>query len=178
MNRVIAVAATFAMAAPRPATAHPATHAKTAQDAKTGAQAKAAAARRARLANQLPTQIGSDLDRGKYVTVVRCQGVDSPPPVRLARPGSPLMVNGTGHSAAILAMLKKPNPYKTIYTCTVVVKEKVPAKAKKAKTGCEITTGGHQGSGRTGKKGCTKPVTLNTGFGGLAPRVSGHHPAR
>jgi hypothetical protein len=197
MNRVTAVAATLAaaamagtmvaaativpaMAAPRPSAAHPAAHGKTSQDAKTGAQAKDAAARRAKTVSSLPTEIGSNLDGGKYVTVVRCQGVDSPPPVRIARPGSPLMVSGAGHSAAILAMLKKPNPYKTIYTCTVVVKEKVPAKVKKTtahKTGCEIAAGGHTGSGSTGKKGCTKTVTLNTGFGGLAPRVAGHHPA-
>jgi hypothetical protein len=65
----------------------------------------------------------------------------------------------------------------TIYTCTVVVKEKVPAKPKRVakpkrahKTGCEIISTGS-------RKGCTKTVTVNTGFGGLAPRVTGHHPA-
>lgn len=196
MNRVIAVSATLAtaatatmvaaativpaMAAPRPAAAHSVAHAKTTAHAKTSAQAKAATqakatTQRAKLAVPPPTEIGSELDGGQYVTVVHCQGVDSPPPIRLAKPGTPLIVSGVGPSAAILKMLQKPNPYKTVYTCTVVVQERVPTKPKKAakahKTGCEIiTTGG-------GRKGCTKTVTLNTGFGGLASQVKGHHPA-
>jgi hypothetical protein len=199
MNRVIAVSATLAtaatatmvavativpaMAAPRPAAAHSVTHEKTTAHAKTSTQAKAAAqakaraqakaqakatAQRAKLPVSPPTEIGSELDGRKYVTVVRCQGVDSPPPINLAKPGTPLIVSGVGPSAAILKMLQKPNPYKTIYTCTLVVRMKV-AKPKKAhKTGCEIMTGG--------RKGC-KTVTLNTGFGGLAHQVTGHHPA-
>ena len=76
-----------------------------------------------------------------------------------------------GPSAAIFKMLKQADPYKNIYTCTVLVKEKVPAKPRAAVTkkiaahkvrgsGCEIATGG-------GTR-CTKKVTLNTGFGGLA----------
>jgi hypothetical protein len=181
-----------ALAAPRPATvtpaqhARPAGHAKPAEQAgttggaKTTVPAKEATAR-PKAAERGPgfaaTTIGSELDGGKYVTVVRCQGVDSPPPVTLAKQGTPLVVNGVGSSATILAMLKAPNPYKTVYTCTVTVKERVPSKpkpvAKKApkahKKGCEIATGGHTT--------CTKPVTLNTGFGGLASQVKGHHPA-
>jgi hypothetical protein len=170
MNRVTAVAATLAtatmaaaaaivpaMAAPRPVAAHP-------------------AAQHAKLPAFPPTVIASELDGGKYVTVVRCHGVDSPPPIHLARPATPLTVSGVGPSAAILKMLKHADPYKNIYTCTVLVEEKVPAtpkpvaKVKKAhQAGCEIMTGG--------RNGCAKKVTLNTGFGGLAPQVTRHHPA-
>jgi hypothetical protein len=221
MNRVIAVTATLAtaamagtmvvaaagvpaMAAPRPASAHPAKQAgqaKKAAPAKQAVHAKAGGARAATAARSkaaaaagpsfLPTVIGSELGGGKYVTVVSCHGVDSPPPVTLAKPGTPLVVNGVGPSAAVLTMLQKPNPYKTVYTCTVTVREKVPAKpkpvakVKKAhkahKKGCEIATGGPTGGpgGRPtgGRTGCTKPVTLNTGFGGEAPQVKDHHPA-
>jgi hypothetical protein len=208
MNRVIAVTATLAttamagtmavaaagvpaMAAPRPATAHPAAHAKQAAQAK-AAGARAATAARSKAAavqgpSYLPTVIGSELGGGKYVTVVSCHGVDSPPPVTLASPGTPLVVNGVGPSAAVLTMLEKPNPYKIVYTCTVTVREKVPAKpkpvakVKKAskahKKGCEIATGGPGGGPGGGRTGCTKPVTLNTGFGGEAPQVKDHRPA-
>lgn len=180
MNRVIAVTAALAtaavagttaaaatilpaMAAPRPAAAHPA------EPAQRAAPLRAAGTPGPGFP---PTTIGSELGQGKYVTVVRCQGVDSPPPVTLARPGTPLTVNGAGPSAAILAELKKPNPYKAIYTCTVTVEEKVPPKprpAVKHKKGCEIKEGG--------RARCTKPVTLNTGFGGEAQQVKDHHPA-
>jgi hypothetical protein len=212
MNRVIAVTAAFAtaamagtmavsivpaMAAPRPAAAHLTAHgntghsnaghsAKTGTTAKTNAQivmaapAKAAAVPGASLP---PTVIGSEFAGGKYVTVVQCQGVDSPPPITLARPAKPLIVNGAGPSAAILKTLQRPNSYKTIYTCTVTVKEKAPAKPKAAlhkahKPGCEIAAGGPASSARgRASSRCTKPVTLNTGFGGLAPQVKNHHPA-
>ena len=142
MNRVTAVAATLAtaamaaaativpaMAAPHPAAAAPAKPAKT-----------TTTAAHAQLANSLPTQVASELDGGKYVTIVRCQGVDSPPPVHLAAPGKPLTVTGAGPSAAVFKMLNQADPYKDVYTCTVLVKEKVPAKPKPAarKAGCEI----------------------------------------
>jgi hypothetical protein len=179
MKRVIAVTATLvtaatatmvaaatiapAMAAPRPITARP-------MIARPAAHAKLAASNAA-------TEIDSELQDGKYVTVVRCHGVDSPPPVQLAKPGTPLTVSGVGPSAAIAAMLHKPNPYKTVYTCTVIIEVKVPPKATRTKAthkrGCEIATGG---AGRTGG-GCTKAVTLNTGFGGMSSQVKNHHPA-
>jgi hypothetical protein len=180
MKRVIAVTATLvtaatatmvaaatiapAMAAPRPITARP-------MIARPAAHAK--------LASSAATEIDSELQDGKYVTVVRCHGVDSPPPVQLAKPGTPLTVSGVGPSAAIAAMLHKPNPYKTVYTCTVIIEVKVPPKTVKVppkathKRGCEIATGG---AGRTGV-GCTKAVTLNTGFGGMSSQVKDHHPA-
>ena len=190
MNRVTAVAATLAtaaaatmaaattgpaMAAPRSVTAHPAAHANSATAHPGTTQAKTTA-QQARLTSFLPTEIASELDGGKYVTIVHCQGVDSPPPVHLGSPGTPLIVNGVGPSAAVFKMLKQQDPYKNVYTCTVLVKEKVPGKAKPAvpkkvaahKAGCEIA-----GGGRT----CTKKVTLNTGFGGLARQVRNHHPA-
>ena len=192
MNRVTAVAATLAtaaaatmaaatigpaMAAPRSAAGHPAAHARSATAHARTAPAKATA-KRAKPASSRPTEIASELDGGKYVTVVRCQGVDSPPPVHLGKPGTPLIVSGGGPSAAISKMLKQADPYKDIYTCTVLVEEKVPAKPRAAVTkkiaahkvrGCEIAAGG-------GTR-CTKKVTLNTGFGGLAPQVKQHRPA-
>jgi hypothetical protein len=207
MNRVTAVSATLAtaamatamaaavipagaaVAAPRPAGAHPAA-AKKAADAKAAAAHAGTATPKAAAPGPsfVPTTIGSELGGGKYVTVVHCQGVDSPPPVTVNKPGTPLIVNGGGPSAQILSMLKRPNPYKTVYTCTVTVQEKVPAKPKPAakakrphqvhKKGCEIAASGHAGrSGHNGHSACTKPVTLNTGFGGLAPQVRDHHPA-
>jgi hypothetical protein len=197
MNRVTAVAATLAtaaaatmaaatigpaLAAPRPLAVHPAAHAKTttAHAKTTTAQAKENAAQQAKLASFLPTEIASEFDGGKYVTIVQCQGVDSPPPVHLAERGTPLTVSGVGPSAAIFKLLKQADPYKNVYTCTVLVKEKVPAKPRADVTKqikahkvrgsrCEIATGG-------GTR-CTKKVTLNTGFGGLAPQVKRHHPA-
>jgi hypothetical protein len=194
MNRVTAVAATLAtaaaatmaaattgpaMAAPRSVTAHPAAHAKSATAHPSTTQAKTTA-QQAKLTSFLPTEIASELDGGKYVTIVSCHGVDSPPPVRLAKPGTPLTVSGDGPSAAIFKMLKQADPYKNIYTCTVLVKEKVPAKPSAAvtkkiaahkvrKSACEIATGG-------GTR-CTKKVTLDTGFGGLARQVKHHRPA-
>jgi hypothetical protein len=194
MNRVTAVAATLAtaaaatmaaattgpaIAAPRPVTAHPAAHAKSATAHPSTTQAKTTA-QQAKLTSFLPTEIASELDGGKYVTIVSCHGVDSPPPVHLAKRGTPLTVSGDGPSAAIFKMLKQADPYKNIYTCTVVVKEKVPAKPSAAvtkkiaahkvrKSACEIATGG-------GTR-CTKKVTLNTGFGGLARQVKHHRPA-
>lgn len=192
MNRVTAVAATLAtaaaatmaaatigpaMAAPRSAAGHPAAHVRSATAHARTAPAKATA-KRATPASSLPTEIASELDGGKYVTVVRCQGVDSPPPVHLGKPGTPLIVSGGGPSSAISKMLKQADPYKDVYTCTVLVEEKVPAKPRAAVTkkiaahkvrGCEIATGG--------STRCTKKVTLNTGFGGLAPQVKQHHPA-
>lgn len=192
MNRVTAVAATLAtaaaatmaaatigpaMAAPRSAAGHPAAHVRSATAHARTAPAKATA-KQAKPASSLPTEIASELDGGKYVTVVRCQGVDSPPPVHLGKPGTPLIVSGGGPSSAISKMLKQADPYKDVYTCTVLVEEKVPAKPRAAVTkkiaahkvrGCEIAAGG-------GTR-CTKKVTLNTGFGGLAPQVKQHHPA-
>jgi hypothetical protein len=193
MNRVTAVAAMLAtaatatmaaatigpaLAAPRPSAAHAAAHAS-------AAHANESAVQQAKLASLLPTEIASEFDGGKYVTIVQCQGVDSPPPVRLGQPGTPLTVSGVGPSAAIFKMLKQADPYKNVYTCTVLVKEKVPAKpradvTKKIKahkvrgSGCEIATGGNATGGNTR---CTKKVTLNTGFGGLAAQVKRHHPA-
>jgi hypothetical protein len=192
MNRVTAVAATLAtaaaatmaaattgpaMAAPR--SAHPAAHAKSATARPGTAHAKTTA-QQAKPTSFLPTETASELDGGKYVTIVSCHGVDSPPPVHLAKPGTPLTVSGVGPSAAIFKMLKQADPYKNIYTCTVLVKEKVPAKPSAAVMkkiaahkvrgpACEIATGG-------GTR-CTKKVTLNTGFGGLARQVKHHHPA-
>lgn len=183
MNRVTAVAATLAtvavasaavltngpaMAASRPDGPRPAVLVKTiARAAKaTGRRQDAALAR---------TAIAGYLDGGKYVTVVHCTGAGTPPPIRLGQPGTPLTAKGVGPSAGILAMLKKPNPYKTIYTCTVTVEQQTAPKPQhpRAAAACEIAGGA--GPGGTV---CTRSVTLNTGFGGMAWRVAGHHPGR
>jgi hypothetical protein len=188
MNRVIAVAATLAtvtaataavltngpaMAASRPAGASPAAGVKSiAREAKAAGQSQDAA--------RATTAIAAYSDGGKYVTVVHCTGAGTPPPIRLGQPGTPLTAKGVGPSAGILAMLKKPNPYKTIYTCTVTVEQQTAPKPQRprAAAACEIPGGaGHGGTGHGGTV-CTRSVTLNTGFGGMAWRVAGHHPGR
>jgi hypothetical protein len=206
MNRLIAAAAAIlaaatatsvatavvpALAAPHPAVNH------AAKAGKAPAHHTAAAAhlvphgRNATAAALLPVEIASKLDGGKYVTVVHCSGtVSAPPSVRLAKPDAPLTVTGDGSSPVILRTLATPDAYKTVYTCTVTVEVKgtvqKPHPAKKAskptakshpkahKKTCDIAASA--GAGHHGP-GCTKVVTINTGFGGLAPRVVGHHPA-
>jgi hypothetical protein len=202
MNRVLAVAVTAAtatmvagaaivpaMAAQRPA------HARTAATAsakKSGAKAAGAttAESRAKLAAQhsaasalAPLQITSQLGNGQYVTVVQCHGsVKTPPPVEVGQPDAPLTVHGSGLTSGMLATMKKPNAYKTVYACTVVVKERVAAKPKPRTAGhrsCTVVSGTGSGAGSAGGAGgkrCKK-VTLNTGFGGMASKVAQHHPA-
>jgi hypothetical protein len=186
MNRLIVVAATLttaaaatlatvasnvpALAASRPAAAHPAGPAKPAVQARTAAE-RAARTAQAQAPGFSSTTIAGFYANGKYVTVVHCAGQDSPPPVQLGQPGTPLTAKGVGPSAGILAMLKKPNPYKTIYQCTVTVELRAAVKPKKAKPACELATGGSK-SGVC----ATKAVTLNTGFGGMAAQVGSHHP--
>ncbi|HVT69202.1 MAG TPA: hypothetical protein VHF26_15735 [Trebonia sp.] len=182
MKRVITVTATLAvaagaatsaavvpaLAAQRPAAAHHAAQAKAAGPARPAPQA----APNSGAANSDAVNIGSELD-GKYVTTVSCHGTDTPAPITAGQPGTPLTVHGTGPSAAILSMLAKPNSYKTVYVCTVVVRQK-PVVAAPAAV-CEIggTTRPMPANGR-----CTaKKVTLNTGFGGEAGKVAAHHPA-
>jgi hypothetical protein len=134
--------------------------------------------------------IASEFGGGKYVTLVQCSGmVTAPPPLRIARPDAPLTVRGYGPEARIVRLLDKPHAYKTVYTCTVVVLVKVQVAAKKdkkdkktthavhhARKVCEIVTAG-TGTGGFEGRGCSRVVTLNTGFGGSAPKVAGHHPA-
>jgi hypothetical protein len=180
----IAAAATIApaMAAARPAAARSVAHVKTTT---AQAKAKAAAARAKLIAQQVqaakaqPVVIGSEADNYKYVTVVSCQNTRTPPPIALGKPGTPLTASGVGPSAGILKSLQQRNAYKTIFTCTVVVKEKLPPKPKKAagpkshKPSCKFSTGK---TGPGNGKSCSRRVTVNTGFGGLAPQVTGHHP--
>jgi hypothetical protein len=198
MNRVISAVITIATAAtaiavaaavtPAMAALHPA-HSRPASDAKLTAHAETArhgkeTARDAKRSVTLPEEIASEFKGGKYVTIVRCSGtVTTPAPVHIARPDVPLMVHGGALKAKIVKLLAKPHTYKTIYRCTVVVKVKVPAVVKKVKKvkktthkkSCEIGT---QGPGAGGKgAGCSRIVTLNTGFGGAAGPVAGHHPA-
>jgi hypothetical protein len=180
MNRVIAATAGLAtaaaataffaaaivpaMAATRPAATHTAAHSKTATRADVK-RAIARATRRLKAATAAPTKIASELDHGKYVTLVECSGGAPPKPIRLAKRDIPLTVHGTGSSPAITAKLAQPNRYKTLYTCMVTVKLESPAvTAKKVSRSRRCVV-------------CTKAVTLNTGFGGLAAQVAKHHPA-
>lgn len=195
MNRVTAAAITVATATMAAATmaaaaaAVPGTAATGAGTARLAAFAAAAAPRPgaakvqaapARPAAFPPAGIASELDHGKYVTVVHCHGATTPPPVRFGGPGTPLTLSGAGPSASAFALLKHHGPYKTVYTCTVTVSEKVPAKPRPAArkprpAACEITASGAPGA--PGAPGCTRKVTLNTGFGGMARQVRDHHPA-
>jgi hypothetical protein len=166
----VAAAVAPALAAQRPVHARPAAHAKT-------------AARHVKLPGMLPDEIASEFGGGKYITLVHCSGrVTAPPPLRLAKHDAPLTVRGSGPEAAIIKMVAKPHAYKTIYTCTVVVKVKVPVVIKThkktvhhRKRACQIGSGG-PGAGGGKQGGCSHVVTLNTGFGGVAGQVAGHHP--
>jgi hypothetical protein len=179
----VVAAITPAMAAQHPARSRPASHAKLIAHAKTARHGKETP-RDAKLAVTLPEEIASEFKGGKYVTIVRCSGtVTTPAPVRIARPDVPLLVHGGALEAKIVKLLAKPHTYKTIYKCTVVVKEKVPSVVKKVKKvkrathkkSCEIGAPGKRGGGKGA--GCSHIVTLNTGFGGAAGPVAGHHPA-
>ena len=113
--------------------------------------------------------------KGKYVTIVSCSGtVATPPPVHLARLNDPLDVRGAKPTATLLKLLGQPKVYKTVYTCTVTVKIKVPAKKRVVvKKSCKLGPGIGVGPW----KSCHR-VVLNTGFGGEAGTVASHHPAR
>jgi hypothetical protein len=175
MGAVAAVAAATlaaaAVMAPAFAASRPADHAR---PARTAAHGKTGHPARPTLANV----ITSDFGGGKYVTVVRCTGTASTPPtVRLARSGDPLTVRGARPAAAVVKLLGQRRTYKTVYTCTVIVKEAVPPANKRAhlaaRKSCEL------GPGRTwvGRwLRCVHGVILNTGFGGEAGPVGGHHP--
>jgi hypothetical protein len=129
--------------------------------------------------------LAAETDKGKYITVVHCAGVDAPPPIRIGEPGTPLTVTGIDPPSQEMKLLADSNAFQPVYSCTVVVELQVAASAKKTakKASCEIAgaagaTGGSgtAGGGRKGAAGCTKKVTLNTGFGGLASQVAHHRP--
>lgn len=96
--------------------------------------------------------IVSQNQSGKFVSQVSCRGAHVPPPLHLRAPGAPLTLSGTGPSAGVSRALRKPKAYVTVYTCTIVIKQRVV------------------------KKRFPK-VTVSTGFGGEAGHVSRHHPA-
>jgi hypothetical protein len=167
----VAAAATLAAAAvmaPAFAATRPAEHAA---KSRVAAHGKVKHHVKPTLADVITSELG---DGGKYVTVVRCTGsVSTPPPVTLAQLDDPLTVRGTRPTAGVIKQLAKPKTYKTVYSCTVTVKKKVPTPKKKTHpAGCELGQGGtsHQG------KSCHR-VVLNTGFGGESGTVAKHHPA-
>jgi hypothetical protein len=162
-----ATVAAAAVMAPAFAATRPAEHAAKSRAA---AHGKASQHAKPTLAHVITSQLG---DGGKYVTVVRCTGsVPAPPPVTLARLDDPLTVRGTRPTAGVIKQLAKPKTYKTVYTCTVTVKEKVPTPKKTHPVGCELGNAGHGSRG----KSCHH-VVLNAGFGGAAGTVAHHHPA-
>jgi hypothetical protein len=185
MRRVMAAvaatgAATLAAAAvmvPAFAATRPGDHAaRTAHAAHTRVVAHLKADRPAKptLADVITSEFG---DGGKYVTVVSCSGkVTVPPPVLLARLDDPLTVHGGHPTPTIEKLLSQPKTYKTIYTCTVVVKVKTPTPKKKSRAvtrpRCELGPGGGVG----GPWHMCHRVILNTGFGGRAGAVAKHHP--
>jgi hypothetical protein len=165
------LAAATAMAmSPALAATRPADHGG---PARTAAHGKAGQHSKRTLADVITSEFG---DGGKYVTVVRCTGsVSVPPPVSLARLDDPLTVRGLRPTATVAKLLAQPKTYKTVYTCTVVVKVKVTKPKVKKKThpaGCELGVGGPWIGGRS-----CHHVILNTGFGGAAGQVGSHHPA-
>lgn len=115
-----------------------------------------------------PVQINSQYGSGQYVSVVDCQSRQAPPPVRLQAPQTPLRLTGTVPSLAVARAMATRGRYKTVYTCTLVVKKEIPRTPGK---GGGIRPCEHA---RTAKGKCR--VTLNTGFGGAAGSVSGHRP--
>ena len=203
MNRVSVAAAVLAAAAGGAAAASiapamaaqrapaPARHASSPSSSRTIAKARTAVERAALAAGQpsLPglstANIATETDKGKYVTVVRCAGVNAPPPVRVGEPGTPLTVTGVDPPSQEMKLLSDAHAFQPVYACTVVVELKVATPAKKAakKASCEIAGAGAAGAkgggtagGRKGAAGCTKKVTLNTGFGGMASQVAHHRP--
>jgi hypothetical protein len=114
---------------------------------KTGHQAKAKAT------TDPPVTFDSEFRGGQFVTLVSCSSTVTPPPVSVGVPGAPLTLHGTGPSAGAATLLTKPGGYKTVFTCTIVVKKRVP------------------------KKFHLRKVIISTGFGGEAGSVARHHPA-
>jgi hypothetical protein len=183
-----AAAGTSPAAGAGPAAAHAkvTTHGKTVAQGKAAAHAKNAIVAKSRQRVD-PIKIVSQDESGEYVSILMCHGVDAPPPVRLNAPGTPLTLTGTGPSAAVLRSLAKPSGYKNVFTCTIVIKQRVPQLPRETTARrCELGTGTGAGTGTgtgTGTGGtqasvCHERVTLNTGFGGEARAVATHHPAR
>jgi hypothetical protein len=149
-----------------PATSAKGTDAKTGKTIKTGKTAKGAKTKID------PVTIVSQYANGKYMSVLHCQGISTPPPIRLKAPGTPLTLKGTGPSAGQTAGLSTPPGYQTVYKCTIVVQER-PVLVLKPR--CELAPTG-PGSGGPGAAVCHQQVSISTGFGGEAASVARHHP--
>lgn len=109
-----------------------------------------------------PVQIVSQYGPGQYVSVVNCQGQQVPPPVHLQAPNTPLQLQGVKPSYAVALAMAMPGRYKTVYSCTLVVKRETQTPVARV--------------AKVGKGGGLKHVTLNTGFGGESRSVFRHHP--
>jgi hypothetical protein len=165
-----------------PASTHPATHAAKHAARQAAKHAKVITAKPRQRVD--PVKIVSQYAAGEYVSIVTCRGTGAPPPLRLKAPGTPLTLTGTGPSAGVLQSLAKPGAYKNVYTCTIVIKKRVPPAPREATLRqCELGHGGGTSGTGTGGTGgartpvCHETVTLNTGFGGEARAVASHHPA-
>jgi hypothetical protein len=154
-------------------TAKPAKTDQIAKPAKTGQAAKTAKTGKTKID---PVTIVSQYGNGKYMSVLNCEGIDTPPPIRLKGPGTPLTLKGTGPSAGETKAMSNPKLYQKVYKCTIVLEEKSLSVNKPE---CELSTGGpgsgHPGGG-AGSAICHQKITLNTGFGGEAASVASHHP--
>jgi hypothetical protein len=168
-----------AFAAPNPHAGHAKTvqhqiaslkAAKPAQAAKLAGPAKSAD----------PVKILSQYNSGQYVTVVTCQGADTPGPVRVNQPHMPLHVSGDALTPATISALARPRAYKKVYSCAVTVEKRLPvATGKGGGTKCELPGGRLPGAGGSAGQeagACRHRVTLNTGLGGQARSVAQHHP--
>jgi hypothetical protein len=151
-----------------PAKSAPATSAK-GTDGKTIKTGKTAKGAKTKID---PVTIVSQYANGKYMSVLHCQGISTPPPIRLKAPGTPLTLKGTGPSAGQTAGLSTPPGYQTVYKCTIVVQER-PVLVLKPR--CELAPTG-PGSGGPGAAVCHQQVSISTGFGGEAASVARHHP--
>lgn len=101
-----------------------------------------------------PLKFASQFGGGQYVTVVKCTGGSTPPPIRLGGSAQPLTVSGSGPSATALKSASVPGAFKPAYLCTILVEKRLPAPVRKV----------------------PKKVVIETGFGGKAGAVAHHHP--
>lgn len=152
-------AASAGPAAPKPGVRHQVAHLK-----KPAKKTPAAAA---------PVKILSQDASGQYVSEVTCDGKAAPAPVRLNQPRTPIRLTGSALTPATARALARPRTYRQVYRCTIIVEKKAPVPAGKGGgvgTKCELP-------GKGGRL-CTSDVTLNTGLGGAAHSVAGHHPKK
>jgi hypothetical protein len=104
-----------------------------------------------------PLTFASSYRGGQYVTVVKCSGGATPPPLHLGTAAAPLTLSGSGPSTSAMKSASVPTAFKPAYLCTILVEKRLPAPpARKV----------------------PKKAVIETGFGGMAGAVARHHPRR